>query len=56
MLVLYIMILLHIVLCCTHTCYKKNTNDVQLVLNDNKLNLIISILIIVLLFSVSEIN
>lgn len=56
MLVLCIVILLHIVLCCTYTCYKKNTSNVNSVLNDNKFNLVISSLIIVLLFSMSDIN
>lgn len=56
MLVLYIMILLHIVLCCTYTCYKQNTNNIELVLTQNKFNLVISSLIICLLFSLSDIN
>ena len=56
MLVLYIMILLHIILCCTYTCYKQNTNDIQSVLNKNKFNLVISSLIICLLFSMSDLN
>lgn len=54
MLLLYIILLLHIVLCCTYTCAEKDTNNIEQVLNENKLDLLISSLIIILLFSLSE--
>lgn len=56
MLELYIIILLHIVISCTYTCAKQDRTDIQQLLDENKLNLIMSSLIIVLLFSLSDFN
>lgn len=51
MLILYLILLLHIVLCCTYSCAQNNTNNFISQLQKNKINVLISCLIIIIMYT-----
>lgn len=51
MLILYLILLLHNVLSCTYSCAKNNTCNITEQLQNNKINILVSCLIIIVIYT-----